>query len=266
MISELNIETALRVDATYLKRSYCTQPFKMADITEDRCGEALRLVIMSSSPGILDGDEYQWRINIGEESSLQLETQSFQRLFTMKNTASQTIEVHQNEGSLFCFLPHPVVPHEGSSFHSKSKIFLSDDCSLIWGELLTCGRKLNGEVFKFSKYHSVIEIFLNSKLVIKENLLINPPVVNVNAIGQLEGYTHQATFIFLKENIPVNELIKNISNYLSSEDIVFGISAAPVNGFIVRLLGYKAEHLFSCLRSIAEKVLLQTKKKIEYAI
>ncbi|MDB5199372.1 MAG: urease accessory protein UreD [Chitinophagaceae bacterium] len=266
MRSQLHIQTALRGDITYLEKAYCTQPFKIADITEDKNDETLRLMLMSSSPGILDGDEYDWKINIGEDCTLQLQTQSFQRLFSMKKTASQTIEVRQGNGSSFCFLPHPVVPHEASSFSSKSKIFLSDGCSLVWGEVLTCGRKLNGEVFKFSKYHATTEIFINNKLAIKENLLINPSIINVKAIGQLEGYTHQATFIFLKEKVHVNDFIKNISNYLSTEnEIVFGISAAPVNGFIVRLLGCKAEQLYACLKLIAEKIPVSANKKIEYA-
>ena len=266
MISELNIQTALRGDITYLERSYCTQPFKVADITEDKTGETLCLMVMSSSPGILDGDEYKWKINVAKDSSLQLLTQSYQRLFTMKKAASQTIEVRQEAGSTFCFIPHPVVPHEGSSFSSKNKIFLSDDCSLLWGEVLTCGRKLNDEIFKFTKYQTVTEIFVNNRLVIKENLLIHPSLINVNAIGQLEGYTHQATFIFLKEKIAMKNLMDEISNYfLAEEAIAFGISATPVNGFIVRLLGNKAEQLFNCLRSIETKILTTTGKKIEYA-
>ena len=96
-----------------------------------------------------------------------------------------------------CYLPHLSVPHEGSDFTARNKIYLVDNCSLVWGEVLTCGRKLNGEVFLFSKYHNVTEIFLNNKLIIKENLLIQPGQINVNAIGQLEGYTHQASLIYL---------------------------------------------------------------------
>lgn len=265
MISELNIQTALRGEVTYLEKAYCTQPFKIANITEDKNDETLRLMVMSSSPGILDGDEYQWKIKIATGNSLELQTQSFQRLFTMKKGASQTIEVHLAPGSSFFFLPHPVVPHEASTFSSKSKIFLSDECSLIWGEVLTCGRKISGEIFKFSKYHSVTEIFINNKLVIKENLLINPSVINVSAIGQLEGYTHQATFICLSEKISVNVLVREISNYCTAEDIVFGISATPVSGFIVRLFGSKAEKLYACLKIIGGKIRVTRGKKIEYA-
>ena len=51
----------------------------------------------------------------------------------------------------FVLLPHPSVPHEAIDFTSRNKIYLSDNCSLIFGEVLTCGRKLNGEVFSIFK-------------------------------------------------------------------------------------------------------------------
>ena len=56
------------------------------------------------------------------------------------------------------------------------------------------------------------------------------------------------------------------SNYLlTEEEIMFGITAAPVNGLVVRLLGYKAEQLHACLKIIAEKIFISTHKKMKYA-
>ena len=127
-----------------------------------------------------------------------------------------------------------------------------DGCRLIWAEVLTCGRKLNGEVFQFSKYHTVTEVFINKKLVVKENVLIRPASMNLTAIGQLEGFTHQASLLYLNENIALNELTKTITDGLAQQpDILFGVSAAPVSGLLVRLLGQRAEQLHACLKTIA---------------
>lgn len=264
MIAQLHIQTALRKEITFLQKAYCTQPFKLANITEDKKDKTLRFMLMSSSPGILDGDEYKIKIDVNKNCSLNLKTQSYQRLFNMKAGASQNMEVHLQEGSSFCFIPHPSVPHESSIFTARNKIYLNNNCDLIWGEVLTCGRKLSGEVFLFSKYHNITEIFLSNKLIIKENLLMQPAIINVNAIGQLEGYTHQATLIYLNEKAQIKTLIKEITTFLSAQnEIIFGITAAPKNGLIIRLLGHKAEQLFNCLNTIAADHL--TKKIIEYA-
>ncbi|MES2776366.1 MAG: urease accessory protein UreD [Bacteroidota bacterium] len=252
MTAELHITTALRNGVTHLKNAFFTTPLKVANITEDKTAATLQLMLTSSSPGILDGDEYKIKIELEPGSSLQLQTQSYQRLYHMKQGASQQMEVHMAEGSHFCFLPHPSVPHEASSFVTRNKFYLSDHSRLIFGEVLTCGRKLNGEVFLFSKYHSITEVFVKEKLVIKENLLMKPSAIDVNAIGQLEGYTHQASLLYLDEKVKIKLLAPLISELLAQQnDIDFGITAAPKNGLIIRILGQKAGQLHDCLKEIA---------------
>jgi urease accessory protein len=263
LIAELHIQAALRNDITFLKKAYCTSPFKVANITEDKKHKTLHLMLMSSSPGVLDKDEYNIKIEVAKDCSLHLQTQSYQRLFTMKSGAAQNMEVHLDEGASFCYIPQSTVPHESSAFVARNKIYLSNNCNLVWGEVLTCGRKLSGEVFLFSKYHNITEIFLGNKLIIKENLFIQPSVADVNAIGQLEGYTHQATLIYLNEKAIVKNLIKEITGFLSTQTkTVFGITAAPKNGLIIRLLGYKGEQLYDCLKSISQH---HTQINLEYA-
>ncbi len=268
MIATLHIQTAERGTGTYLKNTYCTTPFKVANITEDKKANPLHLMLMTSSPGILDGDQYQLKIDLEEGASLQLHTQSYQRLFSMKQHASQKMEVNMANGSAFCFLPHPAVPHAASVFKSTNKIYLQDNCSLVFGEILTCGRKLNGEVFLFSKYHNITEVFVQRKLVIKENLLIEPATNNVNAIGQLEGFTHQASLIYLHPNTEIKLVNEKVNAILAEQQgIVFGISSAPVNGLILRILGQKAEQLHNCLKAVAG-ILPQTvsPKTISHAV
>jgi len=62
MIAKLHIETISKKGITCLKQSYCTPPFKVANITEDKSSNRLQLMLMSSSPGILDDDEYELKI------------------------------------------------------------------------------------------------------------------------------------------------------------------------------------------------------------
>ena len=260
MKASLHIQVGLSGDRTFLRSAFCTTPLKVANITENKKAHLLELMIMSSSPGILDGDQHQLKIDLDAGAMLKLHTQSYQRLFNMKEAASQSMQVNMQPGSSFCFLPHPTVPHKSSSFTATTRINLSENCNLILGEILTCGRKLNGEIFSFSKYHSVTEIFLHGKLVIKENLVVIPSATNLNAIGQWEAYTHQASLVYLDENAPVTELIKTIQEILSPQnEIIFGISQAPGNGLVIRILGQKAEQLFECLKTVSE-VLKKSKK------
>ncbi len=271
MKAKLHIQTTFNNGQTKLGNCYFSPPFKVMNITEDKTTKQLQLMLMSSSPGILDEDEYEMKIDVAANAALHLHTQSYQRLFNMQKGAKQLMEVHLQKGSSFTFLPHPSVPHKKSIFTTRNKIYLHDECSLVWGEILTCGRKLstgllseNGEVFSFSKYHSITEVFLNSKLIIKENLLMQPLLVNPNLMGQMEGFTHQASLILLNNEMNVAEAGDVINDFLMLQnEIIFGVSATGVNGLIIRILGYKAAQLHDCLKNIA--ALLQTQKPVSHA-
>lgn len=259
MNAKLHITAALRNGTTYLKSCYATPPFKLANITEDKQSKRLELMMMSSSPGILDRDDYEIKISLEEGCQLQVHTQSYQRLFQMQHGAKQLLEVELNNGSSFVYLPHPAVPHTQSIFTSKNKIYLAQNCSLIWGEILTCGRQLKDEVFTLSKYHNTTEVYIENRLVIKENLLLQPSLFDVHAIGQLEGFTHQASLICIPRNDEVNETVSMLCEFLQLQaNIEFGVSKTACKGFVVRILGYKAEQLHDCLKSIAKIIQLNT--------
>lgn len=266
MNAQLHIQVADRGGCSYLKKAFFTTPFKVANITEDKNAQQLHLTLMSSSPGILDGDVYDLKIEVAQNCSLQLHTQAYQRLFHMKQGATQQLTVQLSKGSFFCFLPHPSVPHEKSIFTTNNNFYLDNNCQFIFGEVLTCGRKLNGEAFLFSKYQSITQIFFHNKLVIKENLLMQPSLIDVHAIGQLEGYTHQASMIYLQDGIDGKILQITILELLSKEiNIEFGITLAPANGLIIRLLGNGAEQLYNCLQRVAEILQHQNIKTLQYA-
>ena len=251
MNAQLHIQVAERNGSSYLKQSFFTTPFKVANITEDKTNHQLHLMLMSSSPGILDEDVYEMKIDVEQNCSLQLHTQAYQRLFNMKQGARQQMDIYVADNASFCFLPHPSVPHEQSSFVNRNNFYLGNNSKLVFGEVLTCGRKLNGELFRFTKYHSITQVFINDKLVIKENLLMQPSLLNVNSIGQLEGYTHQASMIWLQENTDIKNIQEELLEMLSSEmNIEYGVSAAPVNGLIIRLIGNGAEQLYELLNRI----------------
>ncbi|WAC14987.1 urease accessory protein UreD [Dyadobacter pollutisoli] len=259
MIASLHIQVASRGERAYLRKAYFSPPFKLADITENKNGKFLHVMQMSSSPGILDGDRYQVNVEVGDRCHLQLHTQSYQRLFKMKTGASQHMEVHVGKGASFIYLPHPCVPQEDSDFSAVNKIYLSTGSVLVWGEIITCGRKLNGEIFRFSRYHSRTEIFLDNRLIIKENLRLLPGSECMEGTGMLEGFTHQASLVYQAECKPADHLLAVASAFLATqEDIIFGITSGAGTSILLRILGFKSEQLFFCLKEISD-ILTETK-------
>jgi urease accessory protein len=251
MISELKIGTGVRKGITYLKESYYTKPFKLADIGAYRADKALCLMLMTASPGMLDGDDYRITINVSTGARLQLQTQAYQRLYSMRTGARQQMDVEVGEEALFSYIPHPMVPHTDAAFKGHNRIHLSEGSRLIWGEILTCGRKLNGEVFKFRLFHNLTEVRYKGKLILKDNVMIQPARLNVNEPGQMEGFTHQATLIYADTRPDAPPVADRLLELLAhEEDIAFGVTQSAGPAIVLRILGHGAEQLFNCMRSM----------------
>ncbi len=240
MINKLNILSGFRDGRTYLKDTYFTRPFRVVPIRENPLDPSLYVILMSSSPGILDGDEYDIEIDVVEKSRFMLQSQAYQRLFNMKSGASQKQYIHLKSGSVFSYVQHPVVPHENSIFKSHSIIRMEDNCSLCLGEIITCGRKHSGEIFRFTHFQNLIEIFYHQKLILKDNILLQPQLVPMDTTGQMEGFTHQATFIYVQTNprqADMDAIINQMHEMLESEDgINFGISQGSPLCIVTRIL------------------------------
>ncbi|RBL88857.1 urease accessory protein UreD [Chitinophaga flava] len=252
MINKLTLTSGYKNGRSWLKDTFYTRPFKIANVGIYKQDPALYLMVMSSSPGILDGDHYEIDIRLEKNSHLQLQSQSYQRLFNMKSGAFQQQRITMEEHSVFSYVQHPVVPHENAIFKTHTVVQMADNCHLTLGEIITCGRKHSGEVFRFSKFHSITEIFQRQKLIVKDNLLLQPQLLPMWAVGQMEGYTHQATLLHVNTGAYDMEALPAKLRLLleHEQDMAFGISLSGTKCVVVRILGNGGEQLYNCLRRV----------------
>ncbi|WP_411810804.1 urease accessory protein UreD [Chryseobacterium scophthalmum] len=256
MDSHLNIIAGFKSEKSYIKDLYVSLPFRCVSVGQRKDDNKLYQMIMSSSPGILDGDHYHLDISLEKGASMQLQSQSYQRLFNMKDEALQEINIVMEDETSFAYVPHPVVPHEDSNFKSKAKINVGKNSQIIISEIITCGRKHYGEIFKLKRFQNLMEIYHDKKLIIKDNVLIQPDLIPINTIGNLEQYTHQGTLIFYstKENVEKDHLIQTIIDHSEQfkDEMEIGVSAMEENGFVVRALGHGGEVMFNFFLYVQE--------------
>ncbi|PZF72249.1 urease accessory protein UreD [Taibaiella soli] len=256
MINRLNITTGYKEGRSYLKDTFFTRPFRVANIGEDRSDPSLYLMVMSSSPGILDNDHYDINIQLEPGSRLLLESQSYQRLFNMQTGAQQEMKINLSSESTFSYIQHPVVPHEQSIFKAHNIVQLADNSSFTLGEIITCGRKHSGEVFRYTKFQNLTEVFYKNKIVLKDNVLLQPQLADMMTIGQMEGFTHQATLIHINTGAQdLEEVIERTYHFLEGEeDIAFGVSQPFASCMMVRVLGNGGEQLYNAFRQIQRQL------------
>lgn len=258
MNSRLELVAGYKEGKSYVKDLYVSLPFRVVSVGQRKNDNKLYQMIMSSSPGILDGDRYHLEITLEKGASLQLQSQSYQRLFNMEDKAVQLLNVSMEDHTSFAYVPHPIVPHESSNFKSEAQIHIGKNSQIIISEIITCGRKHYGEVFKLKRFQNLMEIYHENKLMIKDNVLIQPDLIPINGIGNLEQFTHQGTLIFYstKDNVDKEALIESILNADEANhgDMEIGISAMENNGFIIRALGNGGELMYNFFLYVQEKL------------
>lgn len=254
MINQLMIIAGFKEEKSYLKDIFFTRPFRVADVGQYKTDDHLYLMVMSSSPGLLDKDQYDISIKVETGSRLQLQSQAYQRLFNMQEGASQKMKIVLEPGSAFSYVPHPVVPHQNAKFKSHTTAYLQENCELLLSEIITCGRKHSGEVFRFTYFQNLTEIYDRQKLVLKDNILLQPQQVPPNTIGQWEGYTHQGTLLYLHTGEkPALAYLERVQKIVEKEKgVSFGLSEMAANGFVLRILGNGGEQLFTCFKRVQE--------------
>ncbi|SMG39059.1 urease accessory protein UreD [Sphingobacterium psychroaquaticum] len=256
MVCELNIKVAHRAGNSFLKDAFLTPPFRIVPVGQYKKDKAAYLMIMSSSPGLLDGDTHNIEVDIAQGSKLQLQTQAYQRLFHMKGDSAQTMRVNLGQDATFSFVPHPVVPQNASSFRSHNIIHLQKNNHVLLSDIVTCGRKMSGESFQYHHFQSLTECFIEGKLVLKDNVLLQPDKMPIQGLGILEGYTHQGTLFYLNSaGVDVLSWIDKFhQQYGDREDLAFGISELQEKGFMVRVLGHGAEPMFDLFKDIQNQL------------
>ena len=196
MESAIKVNVAKEDRYSVLKESFHNAPYKLTHYGAPRAQPHLEMIIMSASPGIMDGDHLSIDISMLPETQLKLFTQSFNKLHPMKNGATQTTTAHVSDQAVFHYIPHPVTPFKDSIFKATNEIHLAGDAVLIWGDIIGAGRIHMKEAFLFESLHTKTTIFRDGKLVILDNQFLSPAQQPLQKILFFVGYTHQATFIF----------------------------------------------------------------------
>lgn len=247
MISKIKISTAVEDGRTRLKDSFYNAPYKVVHYGTSQAAEHLELIVMSASPGILDGDRLQIDIAVQEGSRFKLFTQSFNKLHPMKSGASQEMTLDLAKDAIFQYIPHPVIPFERSVFENRNTLHVHAGSTLIWGDIISSGRVHSGESFSFTSYRNNTRVFFDGKPEIFDNQLIIPSQQPVQSLLFYEGYTHQATLLYVSKK--ASDLKLELDEILTGRysEIEFGFSQCSDHGVVIRALGNDGELMYDWL-------------------
>ncbi|MCW3467818.1 urease accessory protein UreD [Chitinophaga nivalis] len=250
LYSKLFISNKKEGEKTLLHDSAFDIPFKIVHYGSRGTGSHLELMLMSSSPGMMDGDIIDVEICCRKETATKLFTQSYNKVHPCKKGTVQRHKVLLEDNALFSFLPHPLIPFRNAIYQADNEIRLSATSHLLWSDIMTAGRVHSGERFEFSRIHSKTKIYVDGRLVIFDNQLLMPGEQAIEELLFYEGYTHQATLFIVS---PYVSLLKQEFDELFIEqfdDMKYGYTQCAPQALMIRILGNSGEGIYEWLYNI----------------
>lgn len=251
MDSELRLICDYKYEKTNIEDLYYTSPYKIMHPFMD--GKKMEVILMSSSAGLLAGDCFRCKIQVKDRAYLSFLSQSYEKIFdTLEEKASRSTFIWVGSKATLKYLPLPAIPFANSSFVANSEIHLEESSTLVYSEVISCGRVGMGEKFKMRSFHSKTNVYVDDALVFADNTLISPSEINYEKIGMWGEFSHSGMlYIYCPDFIGSEQkLISEIKDIYEKQNIFAGASKCK-KGILVRSLGHSGDELYNLNTRIA---------------
>ncbi len=224
---------------TTLKSSYFTAPFKV--ISPFYKDDMAILVVMSSSAGIMEGDNQHINITVGDKCYAQVTSQSYEKIHKMySENATRETTINVGAGAKFIYNPLPTIPFAHSSFKATTNINLHATAKLAYIETISAGRIHHNEKFMYNYYESRLDIHVNNTVVYIDNTYFDPIMFDMNSFGMYEGYTHLLNVVLINWDTTVDIVREQLGKF---DDVMSGASLTKFGDIVVKVLANSGQLL-----------------------
>jgi urease accessory protein len=196
------------------------------------------------SGGVLGGDQLELKVEVGPHAQAQLTSTGATRLYRQRADlppAEQHTNIHVAEGGLLEYVPDPLIPFAGAGYHQKTRIELKPNAGLFWWETLAPGREARGELFEYDRLQLQLDLIAAGRPVAVERLRLEPRLRPLNSMARLGPYRYLTSFYICRPGpeaaawLRLETTLLELAQQLSRPgEVVWGVSALPAHGLIVR--------------------------------
>ena len=196
--------------------------------------------------GYIEGEKYKSIFKLENEARAIITTQASAKVYKCLNgiKIEQDTEIYLGENSILEYITDSVILYKDAIYKQVNNIYLDESSTLIYSDGITAGWSPEGENFKYKSVQLKSNVYINNKLVLLDNLIINPSENDVTKLGFFEEYSNFGTLLVINKEIDdlvINDLRKIIG--VLNLPIDFGVSKLEVNGFVLRVLGNLSQHI-----------------------
>ena len=207
--------------------------------------------IVGLGGGYVEGEKYKYSITQKEDTRAIITTQSSTKVYKCENNnrTEQETTINLEKNSILEYITDSVILYKNAIYKQVNNIYMDDSATLIYSDGITSGWSKEGDAFQYSNVQLKTNVYLNNKLVLLDNLLVDPKRNDVTKLGFFEGYKNFGTLLVINKNINA-QTIEDLRNEIKNLNlpIYFGISELEVNGFVLRVLGNLTQNIESAIK------------------
>jgi urease accessory protein len=244
---------------TVLAASRQEPPLKVVRAFTVQDGAALAH-LHNVSGGLLGGDRLALKVNVGRRAQVQLTTTGATRIYRPRceaPPATQSNEFKLNEGALLEYVPDAIIPYAGARFSQTTTIHMAQGAGLFWWEILAPGREAHGEAFAYECVEMKTNVVALGRPIASERVRIEPRKHSTQSFGRLGPYRTWATFCIARVGPSAaawlaleHELREQSLPLTKHGETLWGISALPAHGLMVRCVTVHGRHVLPGLQAL----------------
>jgi urease accessory protein len=219
---------------TMLSRQVFSPPIHISKPHEDRGWLVVNLA--SPSPGLLEGDRVDVRVEVKSGARLLLTAPSANRIHaTPKGHAELTQRFLVEAGGFLDVWPEYLIPQAGARYRQRTEIRVADGGTLLWTETIAPGRTARGEVFAFDEVKLSTDLWVGEKHSIRERYRLDPSAVSAMRARFSTGY--YASVIAVGEAlVEKTGSLRILTEDHSKPDSWVGVTRVTTNVWAVKVL------------------------------
>ncbi|MCG3411710.1 urease accessory protein UreD [Staphylococcus massiliensis] len=206
--------------------------------------------------GYLDGDTYRMGVTVNPNAKVTLTTQGATKIYkspTNPVEQYQTFDIDDN--AYMEYVGDPIIAYRNARFFQHNRFNMTDTSAMFYTDILTPGYAKDDTDFSYDYMHLINEIYVNDRLAVYDNLIMNPQEKRMADMGYMEGYTHLGSCYYIHPDV-TQSLIDDIYELIKpfTRDCRIGLTLLPLKGLSIRVLANKTQRI--------EQVFLEVQKYI----
>lgn len=195
--------------------------------------------ILSAGGPVVEGDEYDYEIALGEGSCAHISTGAATKVAQMRGGgASLRQSFSLAEGSYMEYLPELTIPCSGASYEVECRAVVASSAVLFYSDIFMCGRLHSGERYRYQRLDLSTRILRpDGELIFCERQVVEPAYSDVDNLAVMGGMELFASVVIIAPADVSSALYDSITPKMEP-NLSLGVHLLPSGaGIVCRIAG-----------------------------